>query len=137
MRQGTMSGIDPLQPQRCSSLLAALAAPERLNIVRLLATAPQNVTQITEALGIPPLNVSHHLSVLKNANLIKGEKQGRFVVYALCDGVLSQVVEAGVVKEAINLGCCCVTLQHIDGAKTDPPNSTLQPESMQYRDKES
>ena len=46
---------DPLQPQRCAELLASLAAPERLQIVRLLADGPHNVTQIVDALKIPPL----------------------------------------------------------------------------------
>jgi DNA-binding transcriptional ArsR family regulator len=101
---------DPLQPRRCAELLAALAAPERLCIVRLLADGPQNVTQITEALKIPPLNVSHHLSVLKNAHLIVGEKKGRFVVYSLCDGVLHEVIEAGIPKESLDLGCCHIVL---------------------------
>jgi DNA-binding transcriptional ArsR family regulator len=103
-------GKDPLQPQRCAELLAALAAPERLKIVRLLADGPHNVTQITDALRIPPLNVSHHLTVLKNARLIQSEKRGRFVIYSLCDGVLHEVVEAGVPKESLNLGCCQIVL---------------------------
>jgi DNA-binding transcriptional ArsR family regulator len=97
---------DPLQPRRCAELLAALAAPERLEIVRLLADGERNVTQITEALGIPPLNVSHHLTVLKFNRLIRGEKRGRFVWYALMPGVLEEAVEACVPKEALNLGCC-------------------------------
>ncbi|MFO0863163.1 MAG: metalloregulator ArsR/SmtB family transcription factor [Gemmataceae bacterium] len=63
---------------------------ERLQIVRLLADGPHNVTQITEALKIPPLNVSHHLTVLKTAHLIQGEKKGRFVIYSLCDHVLNE-----------------------------------------------
>jgi DNA-binding transcriptional ArsR family regulator len=101
---------DPLEPRRCAELLAALAAPERLGIVRLLAEGPQNVTQITEALKIPVLNVSHHLTVLKHAQLIRGDKQGRFVVYSLCDGVLNEIVTAGVPKEALDLGCCQLLL---------------------------
>jgi DNA-binding transcriptional ArsR family regulator len=109
---------DPLEPRRCAELLSALAAPERLQIVRLLANGPHNVTQIVEALGIAPLNVSHHLNVLKNARLIQGEKQGRFVIYALCDGVLGEVIEAGVPKEALDLGCCQIVLP-----RTEPPGS--------------
>ena len=101
---------DPLNPSRCAELLAALAAPERLKIVRLLTDGERNVTQITDALTIPPLNVSHHLAVLKNAELIQGEKRGRFVVYSLCDGVLNEIVEAGVPKECLNLGCCQIVL---------------------------
>jgi DNA-binding transcriptional ArsR family regulator len=97
---------DPLNPERCAEVLAALAAPERLKIVRLLADGEQNVTQIIEALKILPLNVSHHLTVLKHARLIKGRKEGRFVIYALVAGVLDEAIDAGVSKEALNLGCC-------------------------------
>jgi DNA-binding transcriptional ArsR family regulator len=97
---------DPLQPRRCAELLSALAAPERLKIVRLLADGERNVTQITESLGIKPLNVSHHLTVLKTAGLIRGYKRGRFVWYALRPGVLEEAVEAGIPKEVLNLGCC-------------------------------
>ncbi len=105
---------DPLQPQRCAKLLAALAAPERLKIVRLLADGPHNVTQIVNALKISPLNVSHHLTVLKHARLIRGEKHGRFVIYSLSDGVLHEVVEAGVPKESLDLGCCQIVLPKDD-----------------------
>ncbi len=105
-----MAKKDLLQPQRCAELLSALAAPERLKIVRLLTERAHNVTEITDAISIPPLNVSHHLTVLKNAQLIKGEKQGRFVIYSLCEGVLKEITEAGVPKDALNLGCCQIVL---------------------------
>ena len=97
---------DPLEPKRCAELLGALAAPERLEIVRLLASGPQNVTQIVETLKIAPLNVSHHLSTLRHAGIIEGEKQGRFVNYSLRPGVLCDAVEAGIPKETLDLGCC-------------------------------
>lgn len=105
-----MTKNDPLQPTRCAQLLAALAAPERLEIIRLLAEGPHNVTQITQTLNIPPLNVSHHLNVLKSAQLIQGEKRGRFVIYSLCEGVLEEVIQAGIPKELLNLGCCQIIL---------------------------
>lgn len=101
---------DPLDPNRCAEVLAALAAPERLKIVRLLSDGERNVSQIIDALRIPPLNISHHLTVLKNVNLIRGEKRGRFVVYSLGPRVLDEVIAAGVPKEALNLGCCQIVL---------------------------
>lgn len=97
---------DPLNPSRCAQLLAALAAPERLKIVRFLADGPHNVTEIADMLAIAPVNVSHHLNVLKQSGLIRGKKQGRFVHYSLCPGVLEAAVEAGVPRDALNLGCC-------------------------------
>jgi DNA-binding transcriptional ArsR family regulator len=110
---------DPLQPRRCAELLAALAAPERLRIVRFLADGPHNVGEIAAMLGVPPVNVSHHLSVLKTSKLIAGRKKGRFVWYALRPGVLEDAVEAGVPRDALNLGCCRLELP-LDGCPDAP-----------------
>lgn len=101
---------DPLEPERCALVLSALAAPERLRIVRRLSDGSLNVSQIIEQAAIPALNVSHHLSVLKHAGLILGKKEGRFVIYSLGDGVLHELVAAGVSREALNLGCCQLIL---------------------------
>jgi DNA-binding transcriptional ArsR family regulator len=100
---------DPLQPERCAELLAALAAPERLKIVRFLADGPHNVTEIADKLAIPAVNVSHHLHVLKVSQLIQSTKKGRFVWYSLRPGVL-EAVRAGGPGEALNLGCCQILL---------------------------
>lgn len=105
-----MAKKDPLNPKRCAELLAALAAPERLKIVRFLADGPHNVSEIVEMLAIKAVNVSHHLTVLKISRLISGTKKGRFVWYALRPGVLEEVVEAGVPGDVLNLGCCRLEL---------------------------
>ena len=101
---------DPLQPQRCALLLSALAAPERLKIVRFLADGPRCVSDIADMLKVPAVNVSHHLTVLKHAGLIRGKKSGRFVHYGLTPGVLEDAVQAGVPTDALNLGCCRLEL---------------------------
>jgi DNA-binding transcriptional ArsR family regulator len=101
---------DPLQPQRCAELLSALAAPERLKIVRYLADGERNVGEIAEMLEIPLVNVSHHLNVLKQSKMINGTKHGRFVLYSLCPGILEEATEAGIPEDALNLGCCKLTL---------------------------
>ena len=113
-----MTRKDPLQPRRCAELLAALAAPERLRIVRFLADGPHNVGQIADMLGVKAVNVSHHLTVLKNSGLISGTKKGRFVWYALRPGVLEDALEAGVPRDALNLGCCRLELP-LNGCPTD------------------
>lgn len=105
-----MATNDPLQPQRCAELLSALAAPERLKIVRFLADGPHNVTEIAAMLGVAAVNVSHHLAVLRTSGLVRGKKTGRFVWYALQPGVLEEAVGAGVPRDALNLGCCRLEL---------------------------
>jgi DNA-binding transcriptional ArsR family regulator len=109
---------DPLQPDRCAELLSALAAPERLKIVRFLVDGEHNVTEIAEMLDSTLVNVSHHLAVLKNAKLIRSKKQGRFVWYSLSPGVLQEALDAGIPKETLNLGCCQLLLP-CNGKKND------------------
>lgn len=122
-----MAKRDPLQPERCAELLSALAAPERLKIVRFLSQAAHNVTEIAEMLKTPAVNVSHHLMVLKNSRLIQGKKKGRFVWYSLRPGVLEEAVKAGIPGEALNLGCCQILLPLENGnghsAKANPSES--------------
>ena len=93
---------DPLQPKRCAKLLGALAAPERLQIIRLLRDGPRNVSALAELLGTSVVNVSHHLSVLRHAGLVRGDKQGRFVHYRLAPHLLQPEGES----EHLDLGCC-------------------------------
>jgi DNA-binding transcriptional ArsR family regulator len=98
---------DPLQPQRCARLLAALAAPERLKIIRFLREGPRNAGEIADMLQTAAVNVSHHMNVLKTAGLVQGEKQGRFVLYSLTPGVLQAEEDA---NGHLNLGCCRLEL---------------------------
>jgi DNA-binding transcriptional ArsR family regulator len=96
---------DPLQPQRCARLLAALAAPERLRIVRFLRHGPRNVTQIAEMLGASIVNVSHHLAVLRRVEILQSEKKGRFVHYSLAPGIFRPEGDSSL-TEHLDLGCC-------------------------------
>src|SRR2546426_11126074 len=74
---------DPLQPRHCARMLSALAAPERLQIIRCLRAGPRNVGEIAAELKAALVNVSHHLGVLRRAHLVRGRKQGRHVIYSL------------------------------------------------------
>ncbi|HMF13579.1 MAG TPA: metalloregulator ArsR/SmtB family transcription factor [Gemmataceae bacterium] len=96
---------DPIQPNRCATQLNALAAPERLRIIRFLRDGPRNVTEIATMLHTKPVNVSHHLAVLRHAKIVKGSKRGRFVYYALVPGILVPSEEQPAM-ELLNLGCC-------------------------------
>lgn len=96
----------PFEPEFCAQLLAALAAPERLRVVRFLAGGPHTVSEIAEMLGAPATNVSHHLAVLKESGLVRADKRGRFVDYSLREGLLL----GGDSVTALDLGCCRLML---------------------------
>ena len=101
-----MARSDTLEPERCAKMLASLASPERLRIVRHLAAGPRCVTEIAAILGVPAANASHHLQVLQAAGLVDGTRRGRFIDYAITPGMLQRVEQAGVSCESLDLGCC-------------------------------
>src|SRR5262245_23387786 len=74
-----MARTDSIRPAQCAQQLSALASPDRLKIVRFLRSGPHNVTEIAEMLRTQLVNVSHHVTILRLAGIISGEKRGRFV----------------------------------------------------------
>jgi DNA-binding transcriptional ArsR family regulator len=104
-----MPRSEPLQPDRCARALRALADPERLRIVHRLRDGPRNVSELAHLLGEEVVNVSHHLGVLREAGLVRHEKQGRFVVYSLNPKVFHPC-DAAADAEHLDLGCCRLEL---------------------------
>lgn len=73
-----------------AAVVKAMAHPTRLFIVDTLARQEQCVCELTEMIGADTSTVSKHLTVLKNAGIIKDEKRGTMVFYQLrCPCVLT------------------------------------------------
>jgi SAM-dependent methyltransferase len=71
--------------QRASSLFRLLGDPTRLRLLRLLTQDRFNVSELTGILGATQSNVSRHLGLLKDAGLIREEREAGFVYYRLAD----------------------------------------------------
>jgi DNA-binding transcriptional ArsR family regulator len=95
---------DPLQSESCAEKLKALSEPLRLRIVDLLRGGPKNVGELADALGAEVVIVSHHLGILYHAGLLDREKQGRFVIYRLREGLLDRGPRKA--NDQLDLGCC-------------------------------
>ncbi len=63
----------------------ALSDETRLRILSLMKEGAICVCDIAESLGMTQPNISFHLSMLKEAGLIKDRKNGRWVHYSLND----------------------------------------------------
>jgi DNA-binding transcriptional ArsR family regulator len=64
-----------------NDIFRALADPTRRAIFDKLARGAMNASALREGMDISQPAVSQHLSVLRNAKLIREERQGRFVNY--------------------------------------------------------
>ena len=58
----------------------ALADPTRRKILELLSEKDLNAGEIADYFNISKPSISHHLSILKNSELISDERQGQNIV---------------------------------------------------------
>ena len=76
-------GMDESQVVVIAQMFNGLADETRVKIVKLLSEGKFTVDELVEFLDVPQSTTSHHLRVLKEANLIQGEKRGRNIYYSL------------------------------------------------------
>ncbi len=72
--------------------LRALADPIRREILNLLKHGRLSAGEITEHFDVTAASISRHLSVLKEADLIRDERQGKFIYYDLNASVLEEIM---------------------------------------------
>src|ERR1700728_3453335 len=67
----------------------ALADPVRLQLLSILATAPDGevcICDFVEPVGKSQPTVSHHMKILSDAGLVHGERRSKWVYYSLDRG---------------------------------------------------
>ncbi|CCO07444.1 autorepressor SdpR family transcription factor [Desulforamulus hydrothermalis] len=79
-----MSGIN--------STFQALSDPTRREILKLLRQKDLTAGEIAEHFRITKPSISHHLNVLKNAQLVLDERKGQYIYYSLNTSVLDEVM---------------------------------------------
>ena len=73
-------------------LLAALADPVRLDILRQLAgTAEVCACDFTEGCQVSQPTVSHHLKVLREAGVVTSERRGSWVYYRIAPDLIDRL----------------------------------------------
>ena len=72
--------------------LRALSDPVRREILNLLKGGTLSAGEITEHFDITAAAISRHLSVLKEADLIRDTRQGKFIYYDLNTSVLEEIM---------------------------------------------
>ncbi len=75
------------------NLFKALADSTRRKIIQLLKDKDMTPSEILEKIDISQPTLSHHLDILKRANLIQGEREGQFIRYSLNMGVFEMAIE--------------------------------------------
>ena len=72
--------------------LKALADPIRREILNLLKNGPLSAGEIVDHFSVTAASISRHLSVLKEADLIRYRRAGKFIYYELNASVLEEIM---------------------------------------------
>ena len=72
--------------------LKALADPTRREILELLKAGRLSAGEIVEHFSVTGASISRHLSILKDADLIRDAREGKFIYYDLNASVLEEIM---------------------------------------------
>ncbi|HET6527802.1 MAG TPA: autorepressor SdpR family transcription factor [Balneolaceae bacterium] len=73
-----------------NTLFKALNDPTRRKILKMLQDRDYSAGEIADAFDISKPSISHHLDLLKQADLIRGERNGQFIYYSINTTVLEE-----------------------------------------------
>jgi len=87
-----------------SEMFKVLAVETRVKIVDLLKSkGPLGAKNIAELIGITPAAVSQHLKILRQAGLVRSERKGYWIPYAIDEEALEDCRQ--VFNEVCTCGC--------------------------------
>ncbi|RTQ44950.1 ArsR family transcriptional regulator [Hymenobacter gummosus] len=75
-----------------NALFKALNDPTRRAILELLREQPLTAGEIAAHFSMAKPSISHHLDLLRQADLVSSRKQGQFITYSLNMTVFDEVI---------------------------------------------
>ena len=87
-----------------AEIFKVLSVETRVKIIDLLkSNGALGVKDISEQLGITPPAVSQHLKILKQAGLVRSERQGYWIPYSINEEAMEDCRE--ILNEVCSCGC--------------------------------
>ena len=76
-----------------NTLFKALGDPTRRQIIELLRKRDMTAGEIADQFNMSKPSISHHLDLLKQADVVQSVKQGQFITYSLNTTVFDEMVK--------------------------------------------
>lgn len=87
-----------------SEIFKVLGVETRVKIIELLkSNGPLGVKNISSDLGVTPSAISQHLKILKQAGLVRSERQGYWIPYSINEEAMAQCRK--LLTEICTCGC--------------------------------
>ncbi|GAA4808723.1 transcriptional regulator [Marinicella pacifica] len=81
-----------MQEDSQQTLFQAIADTQRRKILDVLKSGEKSVAEINEHIDVSGATLSHHLSILKQADLVRVRRAGQKRIYTLNVSVLEQIL---------------------------------------------
>jgi DNA-binding transcriptional ArsR family regulator len=82
------------QAEAAAELLKAMANPQRLRVLCLLAEGERSVGEINAAVALSQSALSQHLAVLREQGLVQTRREAQTIRYSLVDGPVAKLIHA-------------------------------------------
>ena len=76
-----------------NDIFKALNDPTRREILTLLKVKNRSAGEIADQFTMSKPSISHHLDILKRADLITSEKSGQFIFYSINTTIIEDVLQ--------------------------------------------
>lgn len=76
-----------------NKVFKALGDPTRRKILELLKSKEMSAGEIADSFNISKPSISHHLNLLKDAELVLWEKDGQSIIYSLNTTVIQEITK--------------------------------------------
>lgn len=76
-----------------NAVFKALNDPTRRQILEMLKSGDLTAGEIAERFDMSKPSISHHLDLLRQADLVTSEKKGQFVLYSLNMTVMDELMQ--------------------------------------------
>ncbi len=84
--------LDDSQTVQLAEMFHLMGDPTRLRIILACLQGPTSVGTIAETLELSASLVSHHLRLLRAARVMRGQRRGKQIYYAVADEHISCVI---------------------------------------------
>ncbi|PHI19287.1 transcriptional regulator [Lewinellaceae bacterium SD302] len=75
-----------------NSIFKALSDPTRRDILALLREKDRSAGEIADHFAISKPSISHHLDLLKRADLVSAERKGKQRIYSLNTSIIDEIL---------------------------------------------
>lgn len=78
---------------KMNTIFKALNDETRREILELLRKGDMTAGEIADHFNISKPSISHHLDLLKQADLVTSDKQGQFIIYSLNTSIVDDILK--------------------------------------------